>query len=75
MLLKDINELIARKKSGEEMSLEPRINSINEFLDREMKRLSENTQDRVDSTDYDELNRVFQTILGNNSDRTLSIGN
>jgi predicted nucleotidyltransferase len=40
-LLKAINELLARKKSGVELGLEPKIEPINNFLEKELAHLEE----------------------------------
>lgn len=64
-LLTSIDTLLERKKSGEELSLEPRINLINTFLEREIyqleayaKGLEKNLQDPTE-----QLNELFRLSL------------
>ena len=62
-LLTDLNDLLDRKRAGAELDLEPKIESINRFLDTQLALLNENKQERIDYTDYSELNSVFRMIV------------
>ncbi len=60
-----INELLKRKKSGEELDFAPRIPVISEFIEAELSRLDQNKPGKVKLADFFELNRVFRKIICN----------
>ena len=63
--LKDaINELLRRKKEGQELDREPRIPVITEFIETELERLGSKSFDGNNSnTDTDRLDEVFRLVL------------
>ena len=64
--LKDaINELLRRKKEGQELDREPRIPVISEFIETELERLGSKSFDGNNSnTDTERLDEVFRLVLG-----------
>jgi len=63
-LKKEIETLIERKKNGQELDREPRIGIINDFIERELKRLESKTPDkRSDKLPIDSINEVFRSIV------------
>ena len=60
----EIESLIERKKLGDELKREPRIETISHFIESEMTRLSDKIIDkRDDKPSMDVLNAVFRDIL------------
>jgi len=64
--LKDaINELLRRKKEGQELDREPRIPVISEFIETELERLGSKSFDGNNSnTDTERLDEIFRLVLG-----------
>lgn len=64
--LKDaINELLRRKREGQELDREPRIPVINEFIEMELERLGNMSFDGNNgNTDTERLDEVFRWVLG-----------
>jgi hypothetical protein len=64
--LKDaINELLRRKKEGQELDRGPRIPVISEFIETELERLGSKSFDGNNSnTDTERLDEVFRLVLG-----------
>jgi len=60
-----IDELLKRKRSGEELDYAPRIPVISKFIETELSRLAQNKPDKIELKDYSELNRVFRKIICN----------
>lgn len=61
----EIENLIDRKKQGEELKKEPRIDVISEFIEFEMTRLGSKVIDKRDEKpSLEMLNSVFREILG-----------
>ena len=60
-----INELLKRKRSGEELDFAPRIPVISEFIETELNRLDQNKPGKIKLADFSELNRVFRKIIKN----------
>lgn len=64
VLLSEINTLIERKKQGDELKREPRIDVISEFIESEMTRLSSIIVDRrEDKPKMALLNKTFREML------------
>ncbi|OCA82427.1 hypothetical protein A8F94_21225 [Bacillus sp. FJAT-27225] len=64
-LYEEINSLLKRKIAGEELDLEPRVNIINQFLDKEIHYLAEFAR-TVDTTVQDpteQLDQLFRETL------------
>jgi len=64
-LKQEILTLLARKISGDELNLEPKVNAINEFLEKEINRLEEYTKTlKVSKEDMTPvLDNLFRDIL------------
>ncbi|WP_339064155.1 nucleotidyltransferase domain-containing protein [Tepidibacillus marianensis] len=64
-LNKEINKLLARKKSGEELSIEPRIGVISEFIEVQLNYYKEYAKklEQDKETDISALNQLFQEML------------
>jgi len=63
-LRKEIETLIERKKNGQELDHEPKIAIINDFIERELKRLEPTILDkRSDKLPIDSVNEVFRNIV------------
>jgi predicted nucleotidyltransferase len=63
-LKSEIENLIERKKRGEELKREPKIPVISDFIEREMERLTSKQIGRRDEKPLTEtLNRVFREML------------
>ena len=60
-----IDELLKRKRSGEELDFAPRIPVISEFIETELNRLDKSKPDKTKLADFSELNRVFRKIIKN----------
>ena len=60
-----IDSLLVRKKAGDELTLEPRINLINDFLEKEINQLEKYVKglkkDKTDPTEI--LNQLFRDTL------------
>ena len=61
---KIVEDLVERKKSGEEMDKGPRIQELNDYLNSEIKRLG-NVADGIEKEDrpIDVINNVLQYVL------------
>lgn len=63
-LKKEIEILIERKKNGQELDREPRIDVINDFIEQELKRLeSKKPEKQSDKVPIDSVNEVFRNII------------
>jgi predicted nucleotidyltransferase len=62
----EIANLIARKKSGEELDFAPRIPGISNFIESELDRLVGNKPEKIEYKNYDELNEIFRIIVKTN---------
>jgi uncharacterized protein len=63
-LLRDIHALLAQKRSSEERDLAPRIESLNAFIDAELRRLEANPPAMETRTENVEaLNRLFRALV------------
>ena len=63
-LKRAINDLIAAKARGFESSVGPRIESVSEYLEGELLRLTAEKPGNIRGTgDPEELNRVFYEVL------------
>ena len=64
-LKKEISTLLERKISGDELNLEPKVNAINDFLEKEINRLEEYTKTiKVSKEDMTPvLDNLFRDIL------------
>ena len=65
-LLNDIRQLLDDKRTGFEAEYKPRIDSISEFINGQLQRLSDKAQS-IDKTDVDfeSMNRFFLSVLEN----------
>lgn len=65
-LKREIQTLLDRKMRGDELSIEPKVGAINEFLEREIVRLEEYTKTLVVSKEdvTPMLDELFREILG-----------
>jgi len=63
-LRNEIDSLIERKRAGDELKLEPRIEVISTFIETELKRLESTVfLKRDDKPQVDALNAAFREIL------------
>ncbi|HSL85003.1 MAG TPA: nucleotidyltransferase domain-containing protein [Thermoanaerobaculia bacterium] len=62
-LRRDIEALLRAKRNGQELDRGPRIDSISEFLERELERLAEVRPERPEKQDSKALDRAFVAIL------------
>jgi len=64
-LRKEIDYLLQRKRSGEELDKEPRIQLINDFVDSEINRFKEvvKTFGKESKPDTEKLNKLFRETL------------
>lgn len=64
-LYNEIKKLLDRKKSGEELDIEPRIDAISNFLEEQMKYYKEYVKhvDDKKSADTSELSDLFRDTL------------
>ncbi len=65
LLKREIDKLLIRKKAGEELALEPRIQVINDFLDFETKNIEDylNFVEKVPIEDVKVFDRIFKDAL------------
>lgn len=69
-----IDELLARKRAGQELDQGPRIPRISEFLDRELSRLSAAHQEPPETRDPAALDALFvSTLVETYGDRFLTL--
>lgn len=59
----DIEKLLAAKKQGEEIDVGPRVPSISEFLDKQLSRLTGESQGPAETRDPATLDRLFVEVL------------
>ncbi|KXS40553.1 MAG: nucleotidyltransferase [Candidatus Frackibacter sp. T328-2] len=64
-LYKEIKELLKRKRAGEELDIEPKIDIINNFIEEEFAYYEEYARgiEDIDSVSYEELNKLFRNTL------------
>ena len=63
-LRKAIDDLLRRKRQGEEMKLEPKIPVINDYIERELARLETARHDFVNpAADTEQLDRLFRRVI------------
>ena len=63
-LLRDIHELLAQKRSSEERDLAPRIESLNAFIEAELRRLEANPPTMESrSENVEALNQLFRALV------------
>lgn len=63
-LKKEIETLIERKKNGQELDREPRIDVINDFIEEELKRLESRIHEkRSEKPATDLINGVFRSLV------------
>jgi hypothetical protein len=62
-LRRDIDVLLGAKRAGEELDLGQKIDSISEFLERELERLAKARPARPPKRDSEGLDRAFVAIL------------
>jgi len=58
-----VQDLVRRKKAGDELARGPRIPVISDFLERELARLSDKPAPSATRTSTDDLDRVFRRCL------------
>ncbi|RPJ20944.1 MAG: nucleotidyltransferase domain-containing protein [Planctomycetaceae bacterium] len=58
-----VQDMVRRKKDGDELARGPRIPIISDFLERELARLSEKPAPPATRTSTDDLDRVFRRCL------------
>jgi uncharacterized protein len=59
-----MNELLRRKKEGQELDRAPRISVISEFIEAELERLKNSSfVDNIVNSDTEKLNEAFRSIL------------
>lgn len=62
-LKESIENLLERKKRGQELDLEPRIKVISDFVESELERLETKVMESMGKPDTEELNNLFRMAL------------
>ncbi len=65
-LKRDIQRLLAAKRSGTELQRGPKIKSISQFIEQELNRLEGKRPEREPKTEAEPINKVFRALLNEN---------